>query len=127
IVLHLNDGAFGIDDVEVEHGVDFHRDIVARDHVLGRYLDDLDAQIDAHHFLHEGNQQHQSGALDLLKAPQSEDYGSLILAQDLYRRHDQSEGHDEQDNRDDIERQDGHGAAPFRLGAAHSQSQRLAS
>ena len=35
----------GIDNVEVEYGVNLHRDVVAGDHVLGRYLDDLDSQI----------------------------------------------------------------------------------
>src|SRR5271155_5924251 len=38
--LNLNDGPFGVDDVEVDHRVYLHRDIVAGDHVLAWYLDD---------------------------------------------------------------------------------------
>jgi hypothetical protein len=42
VVLHLDDGMLGIDDVEVEHGIDLHGYVIAGDHVLGRDLDDLD-------------------------------------------------------------------------------------
>jgi hypothetical protein len=86
-----DDGSFGIDDIEVKHRVNLHRDVVTGDHVLARYLDDLDAQIHAHHFLDEGNQQHKAGPFDLLKAPQSKDHGALIFAQDPHARANQNE------------------------------------
>ena len=79
VVLNLDDGPLGIDDVEVEHRVDLHRNVVAGDHVLARYFDDLDAQIDAHHLLDEGNQQHEAGAFDFLKAAKREDHGALVF------------------------------------------------
>src|SRR5271166_1010358 len=112
VVLDLNDGSFGIDHVEVEHRVNLHRDVVVRDHVLGRYLDDLDAQVDPHHFLDEGDQQHKARSFDPLKAPQGKDHRSLIFAQDLHARRYHNEGHD-QGGRDDGQRQEVHGIAPF--------------
>ena len=45
IVLDLDDRAFGIDDVEIEHRVDFHRNIVAGDDVLAGDFNDLNAQV----------------------------------------------------------------------------------
>jgi hypothetical protein len=49
-VLNLNDGAFWVDHVEVEHCVDFHRNVVVRDYVLSWHFDDLNAQISSHHY-----------------------------------------------------------------------------
>ena len=102
VLLHLDDGAFGIDDVEIEHRIDFHRDVVTRDHVLGRYLDDLDAQVHAHHFLDEGDQQHKAGPLDLLKAAKREDHGALVFPQYPDADRDQIDS-DDQDKGDDIQ------------------------
>ncbi len=101
VILNLDDGPFGIDHVEVEYRVNLHRDVVVRDHVLGRYLNDLDAQIHSHHFLDEGDQQHKAGSFDPLKTPQSEDHCPLIFPQDLHARRDQNERHN-QDDRGDI-------------------------
>ena len=100
IVLNLNNRVFGIDDIEIEYRVDFHRDVVARDHILARNLDDLDAQIHAHHFLDEGNQQHQSRPFDPLETPERKDHGALVFAQDLHARHDEDDG-DQRHNRQD--------------------------
>ena len=52
-IRHLDDRALGIDDAEIEHRVDLHRDVVARDHVLRRHVIDAHPQIDALHQLHE--------------------------------------------------------------------------
>ena len=94
VVLDLNDGAFRIDDIEVEHCVNLHRDVVTRDHVLARYFDNLDAQIHSHHFLDKGDQQHKAGTFNLLKTPESEDHGSLIFTQDPHARREQNENKD---------------------------------
>ena len=63
VILDLNDRPLGVDDIEIQHRVNLHRDIVVGDHVLGRYFDNLDAQIDPHHFLEERYQQHKSRTL----------------------------------------------------------------
>src|SRR5262249_33744589 len=52
IVVDLNHRALGVDDTEVDHGIDFDRHVVARNYVLGRHLVDDHAQIDPHHLLH---------------------------------------------------------------------------
>ncbi len=101
IVLHMDDGAFRVDHVEIEDRVDLHRDIVAGDHVLGRDLDDPDAQVDPHHFLEEGRQQDQAGAPYPLEASQGEDHAPLIFAQDPDRRSGDDDG-DEHDDRHEI-------------------------
>jgi hypothetical protein len=64
----LIDRAFGIDDVEIEHRVDFHRNIVVGDDVLAGDFNDLNAQVHPHHLLDEGYQQNEAWALDRLKA-----------------------------------------------------------
>src|SRR5271163_2362812 len=87
IVLDLDDRAFGIDDVEIEHRVDFHRNIVAGDDVLAGDFNDLNAQVYPHHLLNEGRQQNKAGALHPLKAAQGEDDGALVFAQDAHRGH----------------------------------------
>jgi len=83
-MLNLDDGPFRIDDVEIQHCVHLHRNVVVGNHVLGRYLDHLDAQIHAHHFLNEGNQQDKARPFDLLKAPEREDHSAFIFAQDFH-------------------------------------------
>ena len=93
-ILDLDDRALGIDDVEIEHRVDLHRDVVARDHVLARNFDHLDAQIHPDHFLDERNQQHEAGALDALKAAEREDHGAFIFAQDSHRGDQQNDRHE---------------------------------
>ena len=97
IVLHLDDRPLGIDDIEIEHCVDFHRDVVARDHVLAGDLDDLDAQVHPHHFLYERDQKHEARALDPLKPSEREHHGPLVFAQDAHRggqAYDDDEGDD---------------------------------
>jgi hypothetical protein len=113
VALHLNNRPLGIDDVEIEHRVDLHRDVVAGDHVLCRYLNDLDAQIHPDHLLKERNQQHQTWPFDALKAPERKDHSPFILAQDLYSCCDHSEGHDH-DDRNDKHHCEGHEALQCR-------------
>ena len=55
-VLDLDDRPLGIDDPKIQDRIDLHRDIVARDDVLGRYVLHDDPQIDPHHLLDERDQ-----------------------------------------------------------------------
>ncbi len=75
-----------------------------RDHVLGRDLDDLNAQIHPHHFLEEGDQQNQARPFNPFKSSQSKDYSSFILAQNLYGSGDQTEGYNQHCRDDKHER-----------------------
>ena len=85
IVLDLDNRALRIDYVEIEHRVDFHRNIVVGDDVLAGDFNDLNAQVHPHHLLDEGNQHYESRALDLLKTAKGEDDGALVFAQDAHR------------------------------------------
>ena len=50
------------------------------------HVEHHDAQADAHHLLHAGNQDHQARPLDLPEAPELEHHAALVLAQDAQRR-----------------------------------------
>ena len=95
-MLNLNDGAFGVDHVEVQYRINLHRNVVARDHVLGGYLDDLNAQIHSYHFLKEWNQQHKARPLDPLKPSERKDDSSLVFAQDPDAGPDYDESEDQE-------------------------------
>jgi hypothetical protein len=100
IGLDLDDRSFRIDDLEVEHGVHFHRNVIVRNHVLGWDLDDLDAKVHSNHFLEEGDQQHEARTPHLLKAPKGEDHSPLVLAENFHaclghdKNNDRSDGHE---------------------------------
>src|SRR5215475_10046253 len=100
IIVDLNHRALGIDDAEVDHGINFDRHVVARNHVLGRHLVDDHAEIDPHHLLHQRHEQEESRSLGAGVAPEREHDAALVFAQDADRR--------EQDN-DDENRQKGDG------------------
>ena len=114
VVLNLDDGAFGIDHVEVEYRIDLHRNVVARNHVLGGYFDDLNAQIHPHHFLKEWNQQHETRSLHSLESTQCEDDRAFVFAKDPHACPDYDESED-QENRGEIQKVGirEHGVAPF--------------
>lgn len=115
VVLNLDDGAFGIDHVEVEYRIDLHRNVVARNHVLGGYFDDLNSQVHAHHFLKERNQQYEAGSLDFLKPTKREDNSPLVFAKNPYAGPDDDYNED-QENGGEIEKIGirEHDATPFR-------------
>ena len=98
-VLDLDDRALGIDDAEIEHRIDLHRDVVARDHVLRRHVLHDHAQIDPHHLLHEGDEDDQARPLDPGEAPEREDDAALVFPQDANRR---GQEHDHDERQDQI-------------------------
>ncbi len=63
VIADLDDRALGIDDAEIEDGADLDRDVVAGNHVLRRHFVDHDAQVDAHHLLHERISRNRPGPL----------------------------------------------------------------
>src|ERR1700733_6893510 len=101
VVLNLNDSPFGIDHVKVEHRVNLHGNVVAGDHILSGYFDDLDTQIHSYHFLKERNQQHEARPLNTLKTAERKDDCPLVFTQDSHTRPDQYKGY-EQESRCEI-------------------------
>jgi hypothetical protein len=80
-----NDRFLGIDDAEIDDRVDSHRDVVPRNDVLRRHVEHDDAQVDLDHLLQTGNQDDESGPLDLLEAAQEEHDAALVFLEDLER------------------------------------------
>src|SRR5690606_18436848 len=72
VVLDLDGGPRRIDDAEVDHRIDPYGDVVAADHVLGRYIEDQDAQVHSHHLLDERNQNDQARSLDAGESAEGE-------------------------------------------------------
>ena len=73
----------GIDDAEIHHGIHFHRDVVASDHVLLRDIQHNDAQIHFAHLLKNGNDDNDARALDAGEAAQAQHHTALILVEHL--------------------------------------------
>src|SRR5206468_11928032 len=84
-MLALKDRLFWIDDAIVDHRIDPHRDVVARDHVLRWDVEHAGAQVDADHLLDDRNEDYEAGALHLPEPAQHEDHGALIFPQDAER------------------------------------------
>src|SRR4249919_761351 len=113
-VFYVDDRLLRIDHAEVHDGIDLHRDVVARDHILGRHIHDDGAQVDTHHLLHDGNQQDQARSLHLPESPQLEHHAAFVLAQDLDRtEEDGGEQYDRGQVEDDVHGvlRQGHGSS----------------
>ncbi|KQQ87920.1 hypothetical protein ASF77_14420 [Massilia sp. Leaf139] len=68
-VRHLDDGALGVDDAEVQHGIHLHRHVVARNHILLRHVEHHRAQVDPHHLLQYWDQDDQARPLHRPEVP----------------------------------------------------------
>src|SRR2546430_4374287 len=120
IVLHRDHRPLRIHDAEVDDRADLERDVVARDHVLGRHVerDRLQAHLD--HLVDQRHEQDEPRAAALTAgvedgpraASEPEDDGALVLAQNLRERADEED--DRKDHHEDQQRIDrDHGAPPF--------------
>ena len=96
VVLDLDHRLGRIENAEVDDRVHLDRHVVARDHVLRRHIHDDGAQVDAHHLLHDRNEEEKPRSLDLPETAEHENHRTLVFAQDAERRHD-----DQQDDDDD--------------------------
>lgn len=92
-IVHLNDGSLRIDYAKVHHRTDFHRDIIARDHVLAGYIHHDSAQVNSYHFLDAGNYQDQARTFYLVEAAKHEYDASFIFPQDAKycKQHDEND------------------------------------
>ena len=91
IGLDLHDGAVGVDDAEVDDGVDAGGHVVAGDHVLRRDVQRDRAQRHAHHAVDRGGEQHEARALHGDHPAEPEDDRPLVLAQHPHRRRGERE------------------------------------
>src|SRR5262249_17470775 len=108
IVADLDHRALGIDDPEVEHGVDLHRDIVARNDVLRGHFVHYHWQIDAHHLLHERDKKKKSWSLGAGVASQREHHAAFVFAQDANGR---IQNRQHQNHQSDNDRSGKHGSS----------------
>jgi len=60
VVQHFHHGFLGVDDPEIDDGVDLHGHVVARDCLLGRHFEGDDAQVDLAHAFDTRNQEEQA-------------------------------------------------------------------
>src|SRR5438034_4276145 len=96
VLLDLDHRLGRIDDAKVNDRIDFYRDVVARDHVLWRYIHHDRTQIDAHPLLDPWNDEDQPGALDFPEAAEHEHHAALVFAQNLEGREDQQDDNDDE-------------------------------
>src|SRR5262245_3336340 len=82
VIPDLDDGALGIENAKVEHGVDLDRDVVARNHVLRRHDLDHHPEINLHELLHDGNEDDEARPLHPGEASECEDDTALVFPQD---------------------------------------------
>ena len=84
VVGHLDGGGVGVHHVERDHGVHLEGDVVAGDHVLGRNLEHILTQRDAHHLVKGPEDQDDAGPLGGGQgAAQPENHPALVLAENL--------------------------------------------
>ncbi len=96
VVLDVDQGRGGVDDLEVDDRVDADRDVVAGDALLGRDRQGDDLQIDLVQAVHDRNDQGETGPAHLRAEPaEPEHHTPLVLLDDPRRRHhiDRSGGH----------------------------------
>ena len=109
IVFHLDDGARGVEDAIVRHGIDPNSDIVSCDRLLGRDVQGDHSQVYLHHAIHERDDQKDTWSLGSLQSSQAKDYAALIFLHNL-----DCAGHedDQQDDGRDEKKQDISHSAP---------------
>ena len=95
VLLDLDHRLGRIDDAKVDDRIDFYRDVVARDHVLRRYVHHDRAQVDAHPLLDYWNDEDQARTFDLPEPAEHEYDAALVLAQNLERRREDHEDEDQ--------------------------------
>jgi hypothetical protein len=87
--------------VVVENGVDFDGDVILRDEILLRDLDDGRTQIDAHDLLYEGDDEDQTRAAHGRESAECKEYAAFVLTQNLDRRSGDCEKYEDDEDRDE--------------------------
>jgi len=97
-VLHLDDRLHGLDDAEIDDGVDLDGNVVPRDDVLRGDIHGDRPHVHADHAVHDGNEDDEAGPLDGNDPAQPENDGPFIFVEDPDRS---GQKHDCQDNEDE--------------------------
>src|SRR5215210_965494 len=108
VVLDLDHGFVGIDDPEVDDGVDAGRHVVAGDDVLGRHVHGDGAQVHLDHLVAYGDEEEQPRPLGALDPAQGEYDAPLVLVDYAHRAADQEQKHHDGDDGDDRDAETGH-------------------
>ena len=103
VVEDLDDRVLGVDDAEVDDGVDLDGDVVTRDGFLGGNFEGDDAQVDFAHTLGAGDQEEKARPACSDQATQAEDDAALVFLHDLDGRgrqqeHDKGDGDENDDD-----------------------------
>ena len=86
VVEHFHDRAARLDHAQEDDGVDFQRDVVARDDVLRRHLERLLPQRHAHDAVDRREDEEETRPLRLgQQPPEPENHAALVLGKDLDR------------------------------------------
>src|SRR6185437_507095 len=84
VVLHLDGGKIGLDDVERNHSIDLEGDVVARNHVLRRHFKHFLAQGNAYHLIERTKNENDAWSLRRReRTAKPEDHCALVVAQNL--------------------------------------------
>ncbi len=112
-ILDLDRRFLRVDDAEIDHSADPHRNIVARDHVLAGHVENTGPEIDAHHLLHIGEEQDQPRSLDAGETAEREDHAAFIFPEDPDRKGDDDQQEQERGGKGRKISKPGHERSPF--------------
>ena len=91
IALDLDDRFFRVDDAEIYHRVDLHRNVVLGYDILCGYVHDDDTQVHALHLLDDRDHDDQPGAFHFPETPKLKNDPPLIFTEDLDRVNDDAQ------------------------------------
>ena len=80
---------------EIEDRAYFYRDVVPRDHILGRHVHCHRAQIHADHFFDDGDNISDARPARRNHAPEAKDHGSIVFFKNLDAADQKYRGDDE--------------------------------
>src|SRR5262249_49942593 len=84
IVGDFDHGLERVDDAEINHGIHFDRDVVARHHILSRDLQRLHTQRDADHAIDGTKNKNHAGPLGIAQNPAEPEYdATFVLGKNL--------------------------------------------
>jgi len=85
ILFDLDDCGFGIDDPEVDDGVDGHRNVVLGHHLLARDDEGHDSQVHLDHAVHDRDEEDHARSFGAEQSAESEDDSTLVFPGDFHR------------------------------------------
>ena len=83
VILNLDDRPFRVHHPEVDHRVDFDRDIVPGNDILGGNVQHHGAKIDPKHLLQPWDDDDQPGTLDAPEASKHENHSALVFTENF--------------------------------------------